>query len=336
MKSTVGIAAIAFMILNGPALGQNGWEDDGSVVRLTTSTDNVGIGTANPYAKLHVRGNVGIGDTPGWGAPGMYFDYIDGGTGEFRFRGARWGETFRWGHAASGYSWVPQMELYNNVLRLYDNVSIPGNISVQLHPSGDTYFNGGNVGIGTSSPSDRLHIYTPSGSGGLWVETAGDNSPSIRFRSASTDRYTISGTSDNFNIWSYERSGGAGNVFTIDRDGQAWIRTSLGIGTTTPGSYKLAVVGKIRAYEVVVETGWSDFVFDDDYRLKPLQEVETFIQAHKHLPDVPSAEEVAADGLSLGETQALLLQKIEELTLYVIDLKKENQALKARMDRLEK
>jgi len=66
----------------------------------------------------------------------------------------------------------------------------------------------------------------------------------------------------------------------------------------------------------------------------PLAEVESYITEHQHLPDVPSAEEVAADGLSLGETQALLLQKIEELTLYVIDLKKENEVLKTKFEQL--
>ncbi len=84
------------------------------------------------------------------------------------------------------------------------------------------------------------------------------------------------------------------------------------------------------------QSGWTGGVFADTYRLMPLPDLECYIAEQQHLPDVPSAEEVAADGLSLGQTQALLLQKIEELTLYVIDLKKENEALKARMDRLEK
>ncbi len=110
----------------------------------------------------------------------------------------------------------------------------------------------------------------------------------------------------------------------------------MGIGTTNPGSYKLAVNGKIRAKDVVVETGWSDFVFEDDYELKPLNEVEIFIQTHKHLPDIPSAEEVSENGVALGDMQALLLQKIEELTLYMIEMDKENQALKARVAELEK
>ncbi|MCH8837098.1 MAG: hypothetical protein IIA60_04760 [Candidatus Marinimicrobia bacterium] len=110
----------------------------------------------------------------------------------------------------------------------------------------------------------------------------------------------------------------------------------VGIGTTNPGSYKLAVNGDIRAKEIVVEIGWSDFVFGDDYRLKPLAEVERYIQAEGHLPDIPPAAEVEENGVSLGDMQARLLQKVEELTLYMIDLKKENEALNERVAELER
>ncbi|MGH8020434.1 MAG: hypothetical protein ACREIA_19550 [Opitutaceae bacterium] len=93
---------------------------------------------------------------------------------------------------------------------------------------------------------------------------------------------------------------------------------NVGIGTATP-SHKLAVNGTIKAREVIVETtGWPDYVFDDNYRLAPLNEVEAHINDVGHLPGVPSAEEVAEQGVSIGETQAKLLAKIEELTLHVI------------------
>ena len=72
----------------------------------------------------------------------------------------------------------------------------------------------------------------------------------------------------------------------------------------------------------VEATKWPDFVFDKDYKLRTLQEVENHINEHKHLPDIPSEKEVKENGLSLGEMQAKLLQKIEELTLYTIELNK--------------
>lgn len=119
-------------------------------------------------------------------------------------------------------------------------------------------------------------------------------------------------------------------------DGNSYIRDSLGVGTNEFDGYKLAVAGKIRATEVkIASLPWSDFVFDKDYNLMPIPSLKTFIEENKHLPDIPSEAEVQENGISLGEMDALLLQKIEELTLYVIDLKEENQELKARIDLLE-
>lgn len=110
---------------------------------------------------------------------------------------------------------------------------------------------------------------------------------------------------------------------------------NVGIGTTTPGDYKLAVNGSIRAKEVVVEASpWPDFVFDDAYRLKSLGEVENHISEHGRLPDVPSAAQVASDGLSVGEAQRIMMQKIEELTLYMIEKDKQVAALQAEVSAL--
>jgi len=80
---------------------------------------------------------------------------------------------------------------------------------------------------------------------------------------------------------------------------------------------------------------WSDFVFNEDYHLKPLNEIEEFIKINKHLPEIPSAKEVEANGVALGEMQAKLLQKVEELTLYMIELKKENDTIKKKLAELD-
>jgi len=87
-------------------------------------------------------------------------------------------------------------------------------------------------------------------------------------------------------------------------------------------NWKLSVNGKIRTKEVKVETGWADFVFEDDYILPTLSEVENHINEKGHLKDIPSADEVAENGINIGEIQAKLLQKIEELTLYTIQQEK--------------
>ncbi len=118
---------------------------------------------------------------------------------------------------------------------------------------------------------------------------------------------------------------------------------NVGIGTINPGSWKLAVNGQIRAKEIKVETEWSDFVFEKDYNLPSLKEVEIHIKEKGHLKDIPSAKEVTKNGIFLGEMDAKLLQKIEELTLYTIaqekkirKLEKENQEIKSLSDRLFK
>jgi len=108
---------------------------------------------------------------------------------------------------------------------------------------------------------------------------------------------------------------------------------NVGIGTTTPGN-KLDVNGTIRAKEVKVESGWADYVFDKGYNLQDLSEVELYINQHKHLPDVPDANEVEKNGVNLGEMNALLLKKIEELTLYAIEQNKKIETLEKTVNNL--
>lgn len=110
---------------------------------------------------------------------------------------------------------------------------------------------------------------------------------------------------------------------------------SVGVGTQKTGPHKLAVEGSIGAREVKVETtAWADFVFDKNYNLPTILEVEKQIQDHGHLKDIPSAQEVEKNGIYLGEMNAKLLQKIEELTLYLIDLNKKVQVLEDKNTQL--
>lgn len=126
---------------------------------------------------------------------------------------------------------------------------------------------------------------------------------------------------------------------------QFLVRASGGVGINTAnagGGYALAVGGKIRAEEIVVETGWADDVFEPGYPLLPLPDLEAAIRRDGHLPGVPTAAAVARDGVSLGETQATLLRKVEELTLYVLELsraqdrlREENARLRERLDAVQ-
>ena len=113
----------------------------------------------------------------------------------------------------------------------------------------------------------------------------------------------------------------------------------VAINTYWPlGDYELAVNGEIIAKEVNVNLNgpWPDYVFENDYNLKSIEEVEAYIKSNKHLPEVPSAEEVCKEGIFLGDMNAKLLKKIEELTLYVIEQNKQIKTLQVEVEELKK
>jgi len=113
----------------------------------------------------------------------------------------------------------------------------------------------------------------------------------------------------------------------------------VGIGTTSffdgTDTYALSVKGNVRANRVKVYTTWADYVFEDNYELPTLNEVETYINENGHLKDIPSAAEVEAKGIELGEMNKLLLQKVEELTLYMIDQNKINAQQTQQIEELK-
>ncbi len=205
----------------------------------------------------------------------------------------------------------------------------------------------GNVAIGGAWAGKKLHIHTGGalGSGdGVWLQR--DNSAGIHalgilanMAGGSFGPMTQSG---DFMILLRGPAAGdpqAGLVIAPWGPDPSGLRIAenghVGIGTPNPGSFRLAVNGSVRAKEVVVNTGWADFVFEDDYPLPSLDEVHRHIEEHGYLPDMPPAEEVERDGIGLGELQVKLLQKIEELTLYMIDLHGENRRLHSDVKALE-
>ncbi|PXY02519.1 hypothetical protein DF185_00040 [Marinifilum breve] len=119
---------------------------------------------------------------------------------------------------------------------------------------------------------------------------------------------------------------------------------TVGIGMRNTKGHKLAVKGSIAASEIKVTdvSFWADFVFEDDYQLRSLEDLSSYIQANKHLPDIPSENEVKTNGISVGDMNAKLLQKVEELSLYLIDMnerlkvvEKENKELKIILNKKE-
>jgi hypothetical protein len=190
----------------------------------------------------------------------------------------------------------------------------------------------GNVGIGTASPSEKLEIVNSGSSVALKVRHATEHASwGISIMQSDNLSGLIACNGRDFKIepgWdktltlgSPEMTGGGGKVI--------FPGGNVGIGTLNPDA-KLTVKGTIHANEVRVDLNVAgpDYVFEPTYHLKPLSEIETYIKANKHLPEVPSAKEMEANGVQLGEMNMLLLKKVEELTLYVIELKKENESVK--------
>ncbi|MCL6220755.1 hypothetical protein [Zunongwangia pacifica] len=116
----------------------------------------------------------------------------------------------------------------------------------------------------------------------------------------------------------------------------AYVGNAIAINTRRTSGYNLAVNGRILANEITVKTGWADFVFDDDYQLPDLYEVEDFIKENGHLEGIPTAIDIEENGADLGAVNVKLLQKIEELTLYTIEQHKEIMRLKKLDEKLER
>lgn len=184
-----------------------------------------------------------------------------------------------------------------------------GNLNYQFKSGGNFIVNNGKVGIGTTNPTAKLDVrgvirsshntghdiaFFVSGDGNSYLNfTGGSSSSRIGFQVDGSSKMSI-----------YNNGG-------------------VSIGSGNPGSYKLAVNGSIRAKEVKVETGWADYVFREGYDLPTLEEVEKHIQEKGHLINIPSAKEVEENGIQLGEMNKLLLEKIEELTLYTLQQQEE-------------
>ena len=248
---------------------------------VTRDNDFVGIGTATPAARLTVRQNAETDDQGIW------------------IRSS-WGPE------------VAKLWMHGATFRINRGIDTTHGISIN---------NDGNVGIGTIMPQCALHVLGNNnlaqvliaprqlqGSGNAQLLLAEDEVGNVGF----TLRY------DGFSNKTYfiEKVGSTDNtIMTLDHLGG-----SVGIGTSyIPNNHKLAVEGKIlcEELEVALRGDWPDYVFADGYELMPIPELAKHLKKEKHLPGFPSAKEMG-NTLSVGETQRLMMEKIEELTLYVV------------------
>jgi len=265
------------------------WSTSGSNVYLTSTTYNVGIGTATPNSKLTV--------------------YSPGARSLLTI-----------GKAVTGFSYVylgtsADTGGYGDLQVIKSEGSTWGNLAINRY--------GGNVGIGTATPSYTLDVNGATNTSNLYVTNKiGINTVTPAYN------LDVNGVINASSIYiNGAPFAGGGSQWTTSSSNIYFLGGNVGIGTNQPNSFKLAVEGKIGAREVVVTLSnpWPDYVFTPSFKLPSLLEVEHFIKVNSHLPGVPSASEIKQDGLAVGEMNAILLKKIEELTLYVIELEKKNQ-----------
>lgn len=179
-------------------------------------------------------------------------------------------------------------------------------------------FPDGNVVVGTNSegPVSKFTVHTPNNSYGITHISSGGIV-------LSTNVGGVSGGFGTFSNHTMRIFANSVAVMNIDPLG------NVGIGVQTPlAGYRLSVNGSIKAKELVIETtGWPDYVFAENYKTLSLSELEEFIHLYHHLPNIPAAVDLEEKGLAVGEMQKLMMEKIEELTLHIIELNKRIESL---------
>ena len=265
------------------------WNTNGTSVYYNGG--KVGVGTSTPTGVLHIIGDNSANDASVSG-PG--------------------------GFLVLGNTNSANLALDNNEIMARSNGGI-ANLGLQADGGSLT------VHAGTGSGNDKVHI---AGSGNVGIGTMDpqgkldvvDNSPVLKVRALSNNKEIsltpANGSLESTNSTLYlNRSSNNAIAFGLGGGG-------VGIGTDNiPSIYKLAVDGKVVAEEIRVKnsSSWPDYVFTPEYNLMPLQELEQNIQQNGHLPGIPNAKEVETNGFDLGDMNRRLLEKVEELTLYLIE-----------------
>lgn len=286
---------------------------------------NVGIGTTSPSAKLHIFNSYDAGNTTGF---------------KMFYQGS-------WGTAsyATNFRFIDISSTEGGKVLQANGYGIGIGYDPPAYASADKLYVDGNVGIGTVTPGAKLDVngnirlnqnstlYFDNSNGSFIRQTNGGALDIDASTGAGNGNITLSPASTGSLYLNYGSgnkiffcNGAATPISVINSDG------SMGLGTTDPHGYKLAVNGTIHSKQVIVDLiGWPDYVFKKDYKLMPLAQVKSYIDQNQHLPGLPTDKEVESKGLDVGEMNKLLTKKVEELTLYLIDLKAEKDKEKAAL-----
>jgi len=324
---------------------------NGNGLRFWDSSDNykihMGTGTEYFYGPVNdysIKTNMN-GGTPGrgwtWGVTGQVPVAAINSQGNMQIAGTLTANN-QFKVIDSGSPWNIGFGMNGDPARFVSADVV--NSAVDTDPLELVYSRGAGVIVGTSSTSKYLQVYgslrannnfrLDGPSGTSHSEMQFYRADGVKF--ASIGQGSLSSSNSTFDIQHFN-----GNDIRFLNNGTEQLRIlasngNVGIGTPSPDA-KLAVAGQVHAQEVKVSVTvpGPDYVFEKDYQLTSLEEIKNYIDQNKHLPEVPSAKEMEKNGIQLGEMNILLLKKIEELTLYVIEQNKKMEILSEKVKTLE-
>lgn len=215
----------------------------------------------------------------------------------------------------SGAEWNLKLNNSSQCIALGMGSTVP---TMRITKAGNNYGTGHVIIGNLSSTDNKLHIHSDANlNSSIMISTTSDNNRAIIYFKNEKNNISV----------------GSDNIMNLSATSYSFTTGKVGIGcVNNMNDFALAVQGGVVSTKVSVLDidSWPDFVFGNNYKLMNLYELEQYINANQHLPEVPSAEEVSASGIDLGEMNAILLQKVEELTLHIIELQKQIDELKAR------
>lgn len=324
------------------------------------SSGNVGINTLSPNALLNISGQSG--------ARGILLDLKDNPQGSSS-------PMIVWDSRNGGADYFFYARQDNNNLSFKRFTSTWSNGLDLLTIKGEN----GNVGIGTTNPTSKLHLIASSGQDPLIVQITGNTKFYVNANGGSSfgspatppenglyvnTKINVGTTSSSANAklnvrqgWGdwlhFENTSNTGYwAFHNEEEQESFVVYYKEPNGTNVYPLKLKTDGSIETSGILVAqlnaaqinskelrldvNNVADYVFDDDYNLRPLAEVEQFVKENKHLPGIPKGADLKREGMNVAEMNNLILEKIEELTLYLIELKKENEELKLKVESLTK